>query len=271
MRTRGSEGIKSMQYLGNAVTDIGTVKRVNQDSLTLKIAESSWGMVCLAVICDGLGGLEQGEVASASVVMEFARWFQEIFPKKEEEWTEHQVRADWEALLFSVNSRIIEHGRRNQVQIGTTVTAVLFFRERYYMMHVGDCRLYEISEEVRQLTKDQTVVANEVECGRMTPEQAAVDSRRNVLLQCVGVNENLKPVFQTGIVKPGCAYLLCSDGFRHEINEQELLDFCCPEQNGTGQDILRNLSHLAGLNMERGERDNLSAILIRTDEQLCWK
>lgn len=260
-----------MRYLGNAVTDIGTVKKVNQDSLTLKIADSKWGRVCLAVICDGLGGLEQGEVASASVVMEFSRWFRESFPVKEDAWTGDELRADWEELLFAVNSRIIEHGRKNQVQIGTTATAVLFYNHCYYMIHVGDCRLYEITGAARQLTKDQTVVANEVECGRMTPEQAAVDSRRNVLLQCVGVNESLKPVFQSGAVKPGCTYLLCSDGFRHEISRQELEAFCSPERNGTAEDILKNLTHLAGLNMERGERDNLSAILIRTDEQLCWK
>lgn len=254
-----------MQYCGMAVTDIGIVKKVNQDSLTCKIANSVWGMVGLAVMCDGLGGLKQGEVASASVIKAFAQWFHDVFPDEEDGWDAEKLRSDWEDIVFDTNLRLIEYGKNNGTKLGTTVTAVLFYEDSYYVIHVGDCRLYEISNTCVQLTKDQTVVSQEIEAGRMTLEQAATDSRRNVLLQCVGVNDNLKPSFFTGMVKPETTYLLCSDGFRHEISEQEIYQYCNPQKNIKQSVMEQNLNYLITLDKNRGERDNISAILIRAD------
>lgn len=251
-----------MFYIGNAVTDIGNIKKINQDSLTLKIANSTWGMVCLAVMCDGLGGLAQGEVASAAVVRAFDQWFRETFPKKEDAWNEKDIQEAWEQLLLSINQEIIEYGKENSIQLGTTVTAVLFIKDRYYAIHVGDCRLYEIKKDIRQITRDQSVLAREVEQGRMSEEEARWDARKNVLLQCVGINEHIMPDFISGKVETDATYLVCSDGFRHQVSTEEIFDACHPHANQTSDVIKERLNKLVQLDKAREERDNLSAILV---------
>lgn len=89
-----------MRFIGTAVTDVGNVKKVNQDSLTLKTAHSRWGDVCIAVICDGLGGLAQGEVASGNVVLAFDKWFNNEFLHSVEAWTKESIQNAWEELMF---------------------------------------------------------------------------------------------------------------------------------------------------------------------------
>lgn len=260
-----------MNFIGAAVTDTGIVKKVNQDSLTLKVAHSPRGMVCMAVICDGLGGLSLGEVASGNVILAFDRWFREELLNAGVEWTEESIKREWEMMVFSMNVKIREYGVKQGKELGTTVTASLFIGDFYYVIHVGDSRLYEIDRSCRLITKDQTLIAQEVERGMLTKEQALTDSRRNVLLQCVGVTQNLAPSFLSGRITPNAAYLLCSDGFRHLISEEEIYQTCNAQQNISQETIHENLYQLVELNKQRGERDNISAILVQTGDAACWR
>lgn len=264
-----------IHYLAAAQTDIGLVKQVNQDSLTVKVADTELGEVALAVICDGMGGLAKGELASATVIRAFERWFYEQLPHRLKKWNVGALQKEWEQLVADCNIRIREQGSQN---MGTTLTAMLLFAGSYYMIHVGDCRAYELTEEVFQLTQDQTFVAREVARGRMTKEQAKNDSRRNVLLQCIGVKECVEPEFLTGKIVPGACYLLCSDGFRHEVSRQEMLESVeekawelIKKQKEYGE-IMSGMNEaiddLIEKNKSRGERDNISAILVQTMEEI---
>ena len=145
-----------------------------------------------------------------------------------------------------MNAKIKDYGSRKRIELGTTLTVALFIRNRYYVAHVGDCRLYELAQQCRQLTHDQTLVANE-----------------NVLLQCIGVTNDLRPDFICGSITANASYLLCSDGFRHVITQQEIYQYCNPEGNVTQYVMQQNIRSLIELNKQRGERDNISAILIR--------
>ena len=101
--------------------------------------------------------------------------------------------------------------------------------DNYVIVHVGDTRAYQIGNEITQLTTDQTFVAREIERGTMTPEQAKKDKRRNMLLQCVGASEKVEPEIITGAARCG-SYMLCSDGFRHEISAEEIRQALAPER-----------------------------------------
>ena len=68
----------------------------------------------------------------------------------------------------------------------------LLLKEKCYIAHVGDCRLYEIAEDIRQITKDHTLIERELAEGKILEDEARIDSRRNVLLQCIGVTKNLQ-------------------------------------------------------------------------------
>lgn len=102
------------------------------------------------------------------------------------------IRQQWQSLLEEINGRLIRYGKENQIQLGTTISAVLLNSDGQYMLcHVGDTRIYTLSDTLQQLTEDHTFIAREIKRGNMTIEEAKKDNRRNVLLQCIGVNEFL--------------------------------------------------------------------------------
>lgn len=257
-----------MRYLAAAHTDMGNVKKVNQDGLTVKVAQTPQGQIVLAVICDGMGGLSHGEVASAHVVLAFEEWFhtelRQLLADHKGDVAIEDIRSSWYRIVHRCNDTIVSYGRLNATNVGTTLTAILFVKDNYYLIHVGDCRVYELTENMVQLTNDQTFVRREVELGHMTQEQALTDPRRNVLLQCVGVNYGIEPDFLCGKIRPNATYLLCTDGFRHVITPQEIYRMCHADNNRSIESMNQNLQYLVSVNKERKENDNISAILIRT-------
>ena len=206
-----------MNFIISATTDIGTTKKTNQDSLSMKVIRTPAGRMVFAVLCDGMGGLSSGEVASATVVKAFHEWVVKELPGlcMQTEIMDSEIQTQWEKIITQQNEKIKSYGARQGVRLGTTVVAMLLTQSRFYILNVGDSRAYEIKNGIRQLTADQTFVAREVACGNMTEEQAKMDERRNVLLQCVGASEAVYPDMFFGEVQRDAVYMLCSDGFRH--------------------------------------------------------
>lgn len=256
-----------MKYLTACDTTIGKRKKVNQDSLLIKYASYHGKQILFTVLCDGMGGLERGEVASASVIWQFSDWFEQKFSVfLEEEDREYCIFNSWNLLLQNMNKRIADYGKKKKIQLGTTATAALFWDGEYYIAHVGDCRMYELSDAIVQLTKDQTLVAQEVEKGILTEEEAKRDSRRNVLLQCIGASEFVQASYTRGKIKEDAVYLLCCDGFRHEIEKEEMFDYFYPPKMKSEEKLRKTCKLLLELNMKRGEQDNISVIAIKTEQ-----
>lgn len=253
-----------MNYLVSAHTDVGIRKKTNQDSVLIKVADTDYGKVCLAVVCDGMGGLRKGELASATLIRSFEDWFQTEFPDLlYSGFNNRDLQRSWERRVSLTAKDLERYSENNQVRMGTTLVALLLAGGRYYIMNVGDSRVYELTNTLWQLTKDQTFIQGEMDMGRMTPEEAARDSRRNVLLQCVGASDFIEPEFLTGNIEPGALFLLCSDGFRHVITPQEIMDTLNPAIM-TGEEQMRQaLVYLTDLNKYRREDDNISAAAIR--------
>lgn len=248
-------------------TDVGIRKETNQDSLCIKQAETDNGVILLAIICDGMGGLEKGEVASATVITAFSKWFETELPLQltKENYFE-DIRYRWERMIKEQNHNISDYGRAHHIQLGSTITAMLIFEGGMYLIgHVGDSRAYRITDRtIEKLTQDQTVVANEVRQGRLTPEQAESDPRRNVLLQCIGASKIVEPDFIEGSIAINECYMLCSDGFRHIVTAEEIQVAFSPANNSDENTMKNNVIKLIELNKEREETDNISAILIKT-------
>lgn len=253
-----------VRYLVTANTDIGIVKSTNQDSVLFKHASSDKGEVVMAIVCDGMGGLAKGELASATVVRAFAKWFDEELPYELENINMSVIGEKWSHMLKGLNQQILEYGQNQGVSLGTTFSGILFIEDSYVIVHVGDSRVYHIGAGMQQLTTDQTFVAREVSRGTMTPEQAKVDKRRNLLLQCVGASRVVEPQVVYGKIKKG-AYMLCSDGFRHEISEGEMYESLNPINLMNKQAMQNNTKYLIDLVKSRRERDNISVILIKTE------
>ena len=253
-----------MKYLVVADTDIGIRKQTNQDSLLVKHGNSEVGEVLLAVICDGMGGLDKGEVASATVIREFARWFHEDLPYELETLDMQVIGGKWSLMLKELNVKIAEYGKKINSRLGTTFTGILMAGNEYAAVHVGDSRLYHISTTIKQMTKDQTFVAREVSRGTLTAEQARTDKRRNMLLQCIGASAKLEPDIMTGRIEKG-VYMLCTDGFRHEISEREMFENLNPDVLRNKDIMQKKARYLIDQIKLRQEKDNISVILIKAD------
>lgn len=245
-------------------TDVGIKKASNQDAFCIKTAQNPENEILLAVICDGMGGLAKGEVASASVIRAFSEWFENNLSEQAYFTNIQQIQYDWSRLILDMNQKLLAYGVENHVQLGTTATAFLILNERQYIIgHVGDTRIYRIDSKIEQLTEDQTLVAREIARGNLTLEEARYDNRRNVLLQCVGAVGDVKPQFITGSLKEDAVYLMCSDGFRHEVAEDELFQMLNPSRMTEERIMKQQLIKLIELNKQRQEKDNISAVLIK--------
>lgn len=253
-----------MRFIATVDSDTGIVKETNQDSVLLMHASTSKGEVLMAAVCDGMGGLEKGELASKTVVMTFANWFKQELPYELETPDMDVIGAKWSLMLKDLNLRLAEYGREKGTELGTTFTGVLFIGEQYVCVHVGDTRLYHIGGEIKQLTDDQTFIEREIRSGRMTEEQAKKDKRRNVLLQCVGASRILEPQVICGKTERG-VYMICSDGFRHVITEEEMLETLAPINLMNKKAMHGNARYLIDLIKARRERDNISVVLIKAD------
>lgn len=254
-----------MNFIISANTDIGISKSTNQDSLTIMVLNTPLGRMAFSVLCDGMGGLEKGEIASASVVNAFRNWAINDLPQLcIGPLEDAEIRSQWEKIITEQNQTIKTYGARHGVRLGTTVVVMLLTQTRFYILNVGDSRAYELTTVIRQITSDQTFVAREIAMGNMTPEEAARDSRRNVLLQCVGASDNVYPDMFFGDVQQNAIYMLCSDGFRHEITSEEIYEKLQPGVLFDDYTMQQNTISLIELNKQRQERDNISVALVRT-------
>ena len=254
-----------MRFIATADTDIGISKDTNQDSVLIKHAMADGKEILLAVVCDGMGGLSKGELASATVIRAFAKWFEEELPFELENVDLQVIGAKWSLFLKELNAQILEYSKENSIEgVGTTFSGILFIDEQYVIGHVGDTRIYHIGSSMTQLTTDQTFVAREISRGTMTLEQAKTDKRRNLLLQCIGASKVVEPQIICGKTEKG-AYMLCSDGFRHEISEAEIYESLNPINLMNKDAMHNNAKYLIEQVKSRQEKDNISVVLIKAE------
>lgn len=243
-------------------TDVGTVKKVNQDSLSLKVVNSPHGKIAFGIVCDGMGGLEDGELASKEVVIAFNNWFAKEFAQMItlNNFSEELIQEQWEEIIEKMNDCLSDYAAPKGKQMGTTLSLLLIYKSRYYLVHVGDSCIFKIDDNVNKLTQDHTLVAEEVRMGKLTEEEARKDSRRNILLQCIGASKVVCPQFESGDIVSTTTFLISSDGFVHNISEQEIYDKFCPEYLNNKEMIQEECKNAIQLVIDRGERDNITLI-----------
>lgn len=258
-----------MKFFTAVHADAGTRKKKNQESVLLMEAKTKHGNILFASVCDGMGGLEKGETASAAMVNAFRKWFKWGLPHlvrsmQEGTFCKEWLWEQWTRLINDTSCCIEAFGRSNYIALGTTAVGLLICRGSFYTLNVGDSRVYLLTDKIDCLTKDQTYVQQEVDAGRMTYEQSLTDPYRNVLLQCIGSGPSVRPVFGHGKAASGQVFLLCSDGFRHVVSEEEIYRAFCPFEMKCEEIMEQRLLETTEIIKERREKDNISAVLIRT-------
>lgn len=256
-----------MKYILASLTDKGSRKKQNQDSILLVNKTYGDETCILAVVCDGMGGLEKGEAASAEVIHMFSAWFNEIFPQLNEEKRleefEDILYESWETLLQTAHKMLRSYGELNKIKTGTTATAMLLCRGQYFTAHVGDSRIYEITEQVIRLTQDQTLANINM---HDEPDRYSRMGKRisGVLLQGLGASQIIRPVYKNGEIRAGAVYLLCSDGMGNRVKDEELADCFFTSMPETEEMLRRRGEAVIRLARERGEKDDISLLMICT-------
>ncbi len=244
-----------MKYITVAATDKGSYRKTNQDCVLTCKKEILNDEVSLAVLCDGMGGLKYGDVASKIAVESFEKWFDDYFSQTIEFPTKEHLLDEWRRLIAEINTKIYDYAESVSTKAGTTLSAILLFRNQYVIGHVGDSRIYKIDrEEISQLTEDHSLVAQEVRSGQLTPEQAKTDRRRHLLIRCLGVKKTVEPQFISGDIKKDDSYLLCSDGLWNKIDNTEM-----QEEVLNDKEAAENLIQDA---RSKNEKDNISVIIM---------
>ena len=228
-------------------TDIGLGRALNEDSVASFENETY-------VIADGMGGYATGEVAS-HILVETVRDI--LLPEV------HFDETDLKKAILCANDAILRKVRENPSYSGMGTTATIFHRENdtFFWAHVGDSRLYLLREHaLRQITRDHSLVSDLVENGSITPDEARLHPKRNVITRAVGVANEL--VVDSGRFQAATrdVLLLCSDGLTAVLSDNaiyELLDTSARDGN-----VAERLIHKA---LEEESHDNISALVVLYD------
>ena len=250
-------------------TDQGRRKKTNQDALLLKTARAGRCRITLAAVCDGMGGLACGEIASAACIRMLDHWFYEELPvllneedKKPEQIIE-KTKKRWTQMAAEMNIRLGGYGRLHEVRLGTTLLAILLIEHRYLVIHVGDSRIYLYQNHQKKLlTQDHSYLCRCVAEGIMTLQQAQSDIRANVLLQCIGASEKVSPDFFSGVLEKKAAILLCTDGFWRGMQQEEIDSVLRKTFRKTESGMGKMLDVSVRRCRKRGEADDISAVLL---------
>ena len=130
-----------MNFISHVHTDIGIKKNVNQDSALIMEAKTDYDNVMFCLLCDGMGGLANGELASATVIRAFAKWFESEFPEMlYTGFDAKMLEKRWSEIIFEQNIKIMSHARSLGSNMGTTAVIMLINAGTYYIMNIGDSR-----------------------------------------------------------------------------------------------------------------------------------
>jgi serine/threonine protein phosphatase PrpC len=286
--------IKVSRYGYGLSTHPGIIKQVNEDSAFLRIGVDSWNNeYALAVVADGMGGMNCGEVASQMAVELMKEWFDRMeFNQSLSHLGVEEITAALDQWLLHINEQLVTYGEINKIRIGTTLTTVFLHTNRYVVSHIGDSRGYYIKNNIKshnanaditvplsqlwmqQITEDHSWVATQVKQGSLTKEEARNHNRRNVLLQCLGMPGGISPHYVNGICGNEDFIMLCSDGFYSCFQEEQLVLLLedCLKQYSSLQEMSDKLIELA---VNTGAEDNLTLILLQKQEEThnasLWK
>ena len=251
-----------MEIMVGAVSDKGNVKKLNQDNFLAQICAGTNGDEGLFIMCDGMGGLSKGEVASTKAVHGFKEWFDINFSSLSLNSRAEDILSSLSEVLEKVNKEIISYGLSIAERVGTTTSVLLIYSNSFYIVHVGDSRIYRLNRQLEQLTEDHTYVAMSVKNNLMTKEEAKINSKKNVLTQCIGVKENIDIFKTSGKISGKEIFILCSDGFYNKLSEKEIVQALKNNAEINNDTLQETAAELVAKVIAREERDNISVMLV---------
>lgn len=247
----------------------GKERELNEDAyLALADPAIVQGIEALFLVADGMGGHQAGEVASGELIKTMHQWFSSSAYQQLVDYSPQ--REDYYAVVLKeviecINDRIytMAASRQDLGGMGTTATVALLANGRLFIGHVGDSRCYLLREGYLQLlTQDHSWVAEQVQAGALTPEEAAFHPKKNVITRSLGNRLDVRVDRAIYDLQMGDILVLCTDGLTNVVSDAEIQRAALA--NRDSQEVCESLVRLAN---ERGGPDNITAVIVRlTDE-----
>ncbi len=239
-----------------AVTDVGMVRKVNQDYVYT--SNNPVGpLENLFVVADGMGGHQAGDYASKYTV-------ETVISELEKSNIEDVEKALVSAIKIANRELIKKANEDPELKgMGTTVVAATIVNQMMYFANVGDSRLYLINQGITQLTKDHSLVEEMVRLGGIKPEEAKYHPDKNIITRAIGAKGNVEVDFYEHRLKKGDIILMCTDGLSNMVEDDELFHII-----QGGRDIVESAVSLVDAAKENGGTDNIGIVLVEpfTDE-----
>lgn len=252
---------------GGGCTDLGRTRPINEDGYYISDYNSAQDAM-YAVVADGMGGHQAGEVASTMAICEI----QDAVNKR---CFGDMTGSDIKDMLITAvkkANRLIYQKSQEEMSfsgMGTTVTMCLIYGEKAFVAHVGDSRAYVLrGGKLHQITTDHSLVYELVKIGQITAEEAMHHPQKNVITRALGTDSGVEiDLYEFGIL-PGDVVLLCSDGLTNMLSDPELIEILTEKQSDSLTELTERL--VASAN-EKGGFDNITAVLLAKESEFCGK
>ena len=239
----------------HSATDTGRARTNNEDSAA--VDEQSK----LVVLADGMGGYNAGEVASGMattfIKSELGRWLSEA----SENATDADVRRAMDICVDNANREVFEAAMSHPeyAGMGTTLVVALYRGDRLWLGHIGDSRGYRFRNgHLEQLTRDHSLLQEQIDAGLITAEQAAYSMHKNLVTRAVGVDELVDLEIHDYPVEPGDLLLMCSDGLSDMLTDEQIEQLL-----QTNDSLPAAGAMLVQAANAAGGRDNIAVVLAR--------
>jgi PPM family protein phosphatase len=235
--------------------DTGRARSNNEDSVAVDEANA------LAVLADGMGGYNAGEVASnmatSFIKNELGRWLAEAAGRA----SDVEVRRAMDICVDNANRAIFNAANANPqyAGMGTTLVVAVFRGGQLRLGHVGDSRAYRWrGGQLAQITRDHSLLQEQIDAGLITPEQAAFSANKNLVTRAVGVEDTVLLETHLHEVQPGDIYLMCSDGLSDMLDDAMIARLLQMHDSLSlaGQALIDAAN-------DAGGKDNIALILVR--------
>jgi len=249
-----------MEYY--AQTDIGKKYKHNEDAYALPELSEKYNLNSsdiknkgdLFVLCDGIGGLNAGEIASELT----AKWIVKDYYHLPDG---NNFPRELEQIIKSVNTKIYNLSEEHESYqgMGTTAVAVLFYENKTFICSVGDSRVYIFrNKQLIQITEDQSEVWQLYKAGEISKDELRFHPRNNIITMAVGAYHDIDVQRYEHDIKNGDIFLLCSDGLSDMVGDQEIRDILSKKQSAK-----KIAGHLVDAANNYGGKDNITVIVIK--------
>lgn len=239
-------------------TDPGMTRENNEDAVAVD------SLTGLCILADGMGGYNAGEIASgmacAFIKSEMSRWLSQAGKNANAK----EVKRALEICVQNANHSIFNAANSNPqyTGMGTTLVVGVFQPGRLMLGHIGDSRCYRLrGSDFQQITKDHSLLQEQIDAGLITPEQALTSSNKNLVTRALGVEDAVLLDVTEHRVEEGDIYMMCSDGLSDMVRDHLIADIMLAHSS-----LEEKGRQLIAAANEGGGRDNISVVLTQAKQ-----